>query len=281
MKAKVTHIIPFLLLLVTSLSAQIADYEPESLKQIDVIEHLGDTVPGDIILVNAEGDTLPLSNYLDGESPLVLTLAYYECPMLCTMVLNGLTESADELDWRPGEDYRMLTVSIDPEEDAELAAGKERVYLNSFDNELGEDAWRFHVTSQAEITRLAESVGFEYYYDEESDEYAHPAVMILLTGDGRIARYLYGLSPSVNDLKFGLMEASEGRIGSTIDRLILYCYHYDSQAGSYSLVAANVMRIGGAATVLVLGAFLSILWWWDRQHRRKLAPILNEKRNDE
>jgi len=261
------------------LDAQIADYAPESLGRIDVIEQLGEYVPGDIRMVNAEGDTVLLGDYLEGDKPIVLTLAYYECPMLCTMVLNGLSDTADKLAWRPGEEYQILTLSIDPDEDAELAAGKEKVYLEGFKMGVGEEAWRFHVADQAEITRLAEAVGFKYYYDEEADEYAHPAVIILLTREGKVARYLYGLNYPENDLKLGLLEASDGKIGTTIDRLILYCYHYDSQAGSYSIQAANVMRLGGAATVLILGVFISLLWWWDRQHRRKLAPMLNEKRN--
>jgi protein SCO1/2 len=284
----VTHIIPFSLLALTitlfgggSAMAQIADYAPESLRKIDVIEQLGEQVPEDIMLVNANGDSLLLGEYFQEGKPLVLALAYYECPMLCTMVLNGLTETADKLDWRPGEDYSILTVSIDPGESAELAMGKQKVYLESFKGELGQNAWRFHVSKQTEVTRLAEAVGFKYYYDEESDEYAHPAVLMLLSPDGKVARYLYGLTPTETDLKLGLLEASEGKIGNTIDRLILYCYHYDSQAGSYSLVAANVMRLGGAVTVLVLGAFLGILWYWDRQHRRKLAPLIKERRNTE
>ena len=271
-------ILHLLVMLPMFVYGQVSDFKPESLRKIDVIEHLGETIPGDIPMLDAEGKMVQLSQYLNQGRPLIVAMAYYECPMLCTMVLNGLAKSVNTLEWHPGEEFQILTVSIDPDETAELARGKEDVYRRELGENPHPEAWKFHVSDTASINRLADALGFVYYYDEDQDEFAHPAVLMVLTADGTISRYLYGLEPSTQDLKFALLEASEGKIGNTLDRLLLYCYHYDSQAGTYSVQAANVMRLGGLVTVMVLGFVLGILFWHDRTSRSQVAAVSKEKR---
>jgi protein SCO1/2 len=235
------------------------------LGKIDVDERLGERIPLDLTFTNDRGEVLPLSTYFHRGRPVVLVLAYYECPMLCTLVLNGLAKGIDELGWTPGNEYSVLTVSINPVETAQLAGSKKKNQLESIGLSGTDPGWAFFVGEQDQITALADAVGFRYFYDEDRKEYAHPAVVMVLGEDGLISRYLYGIEFSRQDLKLALMEASDGKIGNTIDKIILYCYHYDPQAGGYVLFAANLMKLGGVVTVVFLAAFLSALWIRERR----------------
>lgn len=255
------------LLSVNLAAAQLIVDNDRSLQDIDVEEHLGEAIPLDLTFVASTGDTVQMADYFDGERPVLLTLAYYDCPMLCTLVLNGLTKGIAPLEWRPGERYRMLTVSIDPKETPQLALQKQKTYVESLNKEGITDGWVFHVGQKADIDSLANALGFQYYYVEDRDEYAHPAVVFILTPEGKISRYLYGLNYNPNDLKLGLLEASQGKIGNTIEKLLLYCFHYDPQSGSYVVFAQNVMRLGGLFTLLLLGSVIGALLW--REKRRK------------
>jgi protein SCO1/2 len=241
------------------------------LDSIDVDEHLGAKIPLDLTFSNDAGRIVPLSTYFGQGRPVVLVLAYYECPMLCTLVLNGLAKGVDELGWTPGKEYSLLTVSIDPTETPILAASKKRNLLESIGMSGSDPGWTFFVGDQAQIQALADAVGFRYFYDKKRKEYAHPAVVMILGEDGLISRYLYGIEFKKQDLKLSLMEASEGRIGNTIDRIILYCFHYDPQAGGYVLFATNLMKLGGAVTMLFLVIFLWVLWTRDRRRRASHA----------
>jgi protein SCO1/2 len=197
----------------------------------------------------------------------MLTLNYYRCPMLCGLQLNGVVDGLERMDWTPGVEFEMVTVSIDPLETPELAQAKKQNYLKRLQRPAAARGWHFLTGKQAAIERLAETVGFGYTYDPESGQYAHAAAIIVATPDGRVARYLYGIEYPPRKLKLGLMEASEGRIGGPLDQLIMYCYHYDPSSRRYAPVAMNIMRVGGGVTVVVLG--LSLGTFWLRELRRK------------
>ena len=252
--------------------AQVVEEDPIALRGIDVVEHLGDTLPLDLQFTNAAGLPVRLGDRFGQELPVLLTLVYFECPMLCTLVLNGLTDGLRKLDWTPGEDYRLLSVSIDPRETPELARPKQHRYLQSLGKTEDPAHWPFWVGAEDQITALTEALGFQYFYDEAQDQYGHPAVAFVLTPDGRISRYLYGIEFPSRDLKFALMDASEGKLGSTIDRLILSCFHYDPQAGGYVVMAGRVMRIGGTIGLAALSLLVGILWL--RERRRKQSAAL-------
>lgn len=231
-----------------------------ALEQVDVEEKLGDKVPGDVALIDERGNRVTLEHYLHRGHPVVLNLLYYECPMLCSMVLNGFVQGLKDVDLMPGREFDIVTVSIDPTETSELAAAKREGYLRKLGREGAGEGWHFHTAAQADIDRLAASVGFKYRYDEKQEQYAHPAVLFVLTEDGVVSRYLYGIQYKPQDLRLSLLEAAAGTIGTSFDRLLLFCYHFDPKANSYVLAAMNVMRLGGVVTVILLAAILFPVW---------------------
>ncbi len=239
------------------------------LKKIDIKDRLGEYIPLQKEFINSSGDTIALARFFNRGKPVILVLAYYKCPMLCGYVLNGLAQTAPLINLKPGKDYYILTLSISPNETASLAAQKQATYLNLIDASPADSAWRFFVGKEDNIRAIASAIGFEYYYVPERDDYAHPAVLTVLSDKGKISRYLYGISFKPNDLKLSLLEASQGKVGNTIDKLLLYCYHFDPQEGSYVVFATNVMKLGGAVTLLILFILLGTLWL--REIRRKKA----------
>ena len=241
------------------LSTQVANFEPPELQQIDVIEKLGEIIPLNFQFTNSDSAQITLQEIFDNNKPVIIVLAYYNCPMLCSLVLNGLTESAKAIDLMLGEDYMILTISIEPTDTPDLAAAKKESYIKELSRPGSEAGWLFFVADSADSRGLADALGFQYYWDEKQAQWAHPAVLHVMTPEGTISRYLYGLSFKPNDLRLSLLEASRGKIGSTIDRILLYCYHYDPDSKGYVVFAGNVMRLGGLLTVLLLGSFLGIL----------------------
>lgn len=244
--------------------AQLAQSPSAELQRIDVVEHPGAMVPGELTFTNDLGQEVTLSGYMQTGRPIILVMAYYECPMLCTMVLNGLSTAAKNLPFTPGREYQILTVSINPRETWKLAAAKKKNYLQAFDKPGADEGWHFLTGPEEASKTLADAIGFRYFWDEEQEQYAHPAVVTILTPEGKISRYLYGIEFKTQDLRLALLEASAGRIGSTIDRLLLYCYHYDPEAKGYVVLATNIMKIAGLVTVVILTLFLAILWLRDR-----------------
>lgn len=240
---------------------------PSELKGITVTEKLGDRVDGNLVFTDHDGRRVRLADFFDGERPVLLTLNYYRCTTLCNIQLNQLNGGLRQLGWRPGGEFRIVTVSIDPREKPDLARGKRATYLSSLG--MGDVDWTFLVGEESQVKQLADSVGFGYRYDAETDQYAHPATLVFLTPDGEIARYLYGLEYSRWDLRFALMEAADGRVGSVADRVILSCFHYDPSSKRYGPFAFGIMRLGGAVTVLLLGGFLAVLWRRERTRRRR------------
>lgn len=252
-------------------ASQVVKQNDEKLDRINVDEHLGRKIPMDLVFTSDDGRQVTLGEFFNHGKPVVLTLGYYECPMLCNLVFNGLSSAVSKLDWTPGDEFRMVTVGIDPSETHELAYAKKVNYLNELGKPVEESSWTFMVGEEDQIQKLAEAVGFRYFYDAERDEYAHPAVVMLLAEDGTISRYLYGIDFKRQDLRLGLLEASEGKIGSTVDRILLFCFHYDPDSEGYVVFAGNVMKLGGALAALVLGLFLAVMWYGERRKKRRLA----------
>jgi protein SCO1/2 len=199
------------------------------------------------------------------ERPVVLTMVYYECPMLCTQVLNGFVKTLRVLGMEVGKDFDIVTVSIDPTETSGLAAAKKETYIAGLEGGKVADGWRWLVGSQASIDALADSVGFRYWYDAEIDEYAHPGGIVVLTPEGRVSRYFFDVEFAMRDLRLALVEASAGKIGSLTDKVMLLCYHYDPKTGKYGFVVTNVVRGLGGLTVLLLAGFVILQLRRDRR----------------
>ncbi len=263
----VALILIFMSIIQSHLFAQVVRDSVPELQKIDIVEHLGQTIPLDLTFVNDAGDTVKLGDYFRQGKPVIVTLAYYNCPMLCTMVLNGLSDGIRGLGLTPEKDFIVLTISINPTETATLASAKRTRYMENLGEKGKNNGWRFFVGEESQSRALADAIGFKYYYDEERKEYAHAAGAFVITEAGVISRYLYGLEFKERDLKLALLEASEGKIGSTLDRLILYCFHYDPAAKGYVMMAGNVMKLGGLLTLIIVTIFLSIFWARERAHR--------------
>ncbi|MBN1479917.1 SCO family protein [candidate division KSB1 bacterium] len=257
--------------------SQVADYAPDELKKIDVVEKLGEKIPLDLTFTKENGQEFTLDSFFHQNKPVIIVLAYYNCPMLCSLVLNGLTEAARGIDFKPAEDYTILTISIAPDETAELAAAKKKNYIQALGMPGADAGWFFCVGDSSQSRALADALGFKYFWDEERQEWAHPAVLHFLSKEGKITRYLYGLQYKPQDFRLGLLEASQGKIGTTIDRIVLYCFHYDANSEGYVVLAGNVMKLGGLVTVVILGIFLGILWL---RHRVKTPALSSNKEAD-
>lgn len=250
-------------------SAQLADQTPAALEEVGVEEHLDAKLPLDLEFRDENGTVVTLGDFFDGTKPVILTLNYYKCPMLCGLQLNGLLDGFMDLEWTPGQEYEVVTVSINPLETPALAAEKKANYMNRFGRPSAAKGWHFLTGREPEIRQLAETLGFGYSYDRSTGEYAHTAAIFVATPDGRVARYLYGLEYPAKRLRLALLEASKGEIGTTLDQLILYCYHYDPSSRAYAPVAMNIMRVGGLATVMIVGLTLGGYWWRDARRRKK------------
>jgi protein SCO1 len=244
---------------------------PKALERVGIAEKLDSPLPLQLPFKDERGRDVTLGSYFKGNRPVVLTLNYYRCPMLCTLELNGLVQGLKGLAWTPGDEFQIVTVSIDPRELPPLAAAKKATYLDDLGRPDAEAGWHFLTGPPASIEALARSVGFSYEYDKETDQYGHAAVIMLATPDGRLSRYLYGVQFDSPTLKLALLEASKGRIGSALDRFILYCYHYDSNQGRYAVAAVAIMRLGGAITVLILGSVLGGFWLRERKRHQTAA----------
>ncbi|HEY8079315.1 MAG TPA: SCO family protein, partial [Labilithrix sp.] len=204
-----------------------------------------------------------LADFFDGKRPVVLTFAYHTCPVLCGMVLNAEASGLREVPWTLGKEYRAVTISIDPEETLERTQNKRKSILMEYARPLPDDshdAWTFLTGDAKSIAAVASAAGFEYQYDERQKQWGHPSVLMILTPDGKMARYLYGIEFPGNDLRLGLLEASKGHSIGTVEQVILYCYHYDPQGGKYVLVANRVMQVGAGAIALLLFGTLASLW---------------------
>ena len=241
--------------------AQRIDPLPKDLEGVTVEEHLDAQLPLDAQFVNDSGQAITLGQLFDGERPVILSLNYSNCPMLCRVQLNGLVETLSEWQWTAGKEYTVVSVSIDPRETAQRAKETKQKYLQVYGRPGTGDGWHFLVGDQENIDRLASTVGFGYRYMKDRDEYVHAAVVMVCTPEGRTSRYIYGVTYDLQTLRLSLVEAAEGKIGSTLDQILLFCFHYDATKGRYGPTARNLMKVGGLLTMLVLGAVLVPYWW--------------------
>lgn len=243
-----------------SLYSQAVQTNPPELQGVGVEEHLGGYIPLYLKFTGGDSQTVSLDSYFHKDKPVIIVLAYYTCPMLCTMVLNGLGDGVRDMKLIPGKDYDILTISIDSSETPLLAEAKKTNYVNYVGRPDIASGWHFFVGKQNAIDSLAKALGFHYYYDEKQKQFAHPAVVFVLSPSGEITRYLYGLEFKSNDLRMALLEAARGKIGTTLDKIVLYCYHYDPDAKGYVLFATRLMRLAGVVTIVILILFLGIFW---------------------
>ena len=251
-----------------SLEDGVAVTLPPELEALRIEQKPGTRVPLDVKLRDHEGRPVELGSFF-GARPVLLAPVYFDCPMLCSLVLDGVVRSLKPLSLSPGEDFEVLAVSFDPRDTPEKAGASRTTALQRYRRAEAEQGWHFLVGEEPEVARLMDAVGFRYRFDEASGEYAHAGAVILLTPNGDVARYFYGVEFNSKDVRLGLVEASQGRIGSIVDQVMLFCYRYDPQLGRYSAVTLNVVRVFGVLTVAAIASFVTVMLL--RERRRRVA----------
>jgi len=247
-----------------------ANTRPPRLENVGIEQHLDAQVPPDLTFRDDAGKTVKLGDYF-GHKPLILNLVYYNCTMLCGEALAGLASAMRLVKFDVGNEFDVITVSFDPRETPEMAATKKIDYVKRYGRANAAAGWHFLTGQSDSINALTKVVGFQYQYDAKSNQYAHATAIMVLTPQGRISRYFYGVDFPPKDLRMGLVEASQGKIGNAVDAVLLYCYHYDPETGKYGAMVANILRLAAAATILFMGAFLFILWRLDLSVTKKTA----------
>lgn len=235
---------------------------PPALQKVGIEQKLNEQVPLDAVFTDENGKSVKLGDYFGKGRPVILALVYFECPMLCNEVLNGLTGSLKSLSLNAGQDFDVVAISFDARENdkPELAKNKKEGYLKRYGRPETAHGWHFLTGTQSEIDKVTQAVGFNYVYDEATEQFAHAGGIMIMTPDGKLSRYLYGIDYAPKDIKFALMESAENKIGSLTEQLMLYCYHYDPSTGKYGLAIMNVIRLGGIITLIGLGAMFFIFW---------------------
>jgi protein SCO1/2 len=250
-------------------SAGVSNGLPDQLQRVGIEQRLGESLPLDAKFKNEDGKEMALGELFKSGRPVVLALVYYECPMLCNQVLNGLSGSMKGMSLDPGKDYDVVAISFDARENDKpgLAANKRQSYVDRFDRKGTEGGWHFLTGDQASIDAVTQAAGFKYEWDEKSNQFAHASGVMVVTPQGRLSHYFYGIDYAPKDLKLGLVEAADKKIGSVTDKLLLYCYHYDPSTGKYGFAVLSAMRIGGIVTLLGMGAMGFVFW-----RRNKKVP---------
>lgn len=272
-RGRLKKTVPFIFLLLLAAGRQASGQTvlPKILRNVGFDQRLNEQVPLDLPFTDDEGQRVTLGKYF-GEKPVVLVLAYYRCPMLCTQVLNGLVQGLREMTFTIGKEFNVVTVSFDPHESTEMAAAKKRTYLHSYGKPEAAAGWHFLTGDESSIRRLTRAVGFRYAYDAASDQFAHAAGIVILTPSGKISRYFYDVHYSGRDLRLGLVEASRNKIGSPIDQILLFCFHYDPSTGKYGATIMNLVRAGGVLTMIGLGLMFGFLIRSERGRQTAAAP---------
>lgn len=234
-----------------------AGTKPKMLKNVGIDQKLNAQLPLELTFHNEAGQTVRLGQFFQGK-PVILALVYYECPMLCNLTLNGLERSLQGISLNAGDDYHLVAVSINPRETSQIAMAKKETYLEKYHRPHAYDGWHFLTGRKENIQALADAVGFRYEYDPIAQQYAHAAGIMIATPEGKLSRYFYGIEFPQRDLRLGLVEASHNQIGSPVDQVLLYCYHYDPVTGKYGFVVQRLLQILGSATALALAAFVMI-----------------------
>jgi protein SCO1/2 len=241
-----------------------ANQRPPGLEFVGIEQHLNAEVPGDLEFRDELGNAVKLGDYFGHGRPVILNLGYYQCPMLCSELLAGLVGSMKALTLQLGQDFDVVTLSFDPRETTEMAAAKKRDIMKRYGRANAASGWHFLTGRADQIKILTDAVGFQYQFDPKTGQYAHATAIVLLTPDRHIAEYFYGVEFSPRDLRLGLVQASQGKIGNITDSVLLYCYHYDPRAGKYGAVVSNVLKIGGLTTIVILGTFVFVMYRADR-----------------
>jgi protein SCO1 len=252
-------VVLLLLAAVPARAQQPASSQPAPLHGVGITQRMNQQVPGDLLFRDETGQSVHLGDFF-GKKPIVLSLVYFNCPFMCTEVLNGELRALQGVPLELGADYQAVTVSFDPKDGPPQANLKNRIYTGMYQRPTASGGWHFLTGSQDSIQALTNAVGFGYAYDQPSGQFAHATAIMILTPEGRVSRYFYGVQYPTRDVRLGLVEASEGRIGSPTDAALLFCFHYDPLTGKYGLVVANVIRIAAAVTLLVLGIFLFLMF---------------------
>ena len=245
---------------------------PSVLEKVGIEQRLGQPVPLEASFRDELGREVKLGQYFH-QRPVLLALVYYDCPMLCTQVLNGLTSALGVLKFNAGQEFEVVAVSFDPRETPRLAGAKKQVYLDRYKRQGADQGIHFLTGSQESITALTEATGFHYVWDDKTSQFAHGSAVMLLTPEGKLAQYYYGIEYSPKDMRLGIIEASNERIGNVVDQVILYCYHYDPTTGKYGAVAMSLIRVGGVLTVLVLGTFMVVNFRRDARNRQRYPEL--------
>jgi protein SCO1 len=238
---------------------------PAELKSVKIDEQLDAQVPLDATFRDLSGKTVKLGDIIDGKRPTLLTFAYFTCPVLCSLILNSADGSLSKIPWTIGKEFDVITISIDPHESVDKAKDRQESLLSQYGRPGAEHGWHFLLGDEKTIARVTDAVGYRFHYDTAEKQFAHPGALILLQPNGRVSRYLYGLEYPPNDVRLSLLEASQGKLTSTADQVLLFCYRYDAHQGRYVIVATRVMQVGTAIIALVLGGFLAVLWIAERR----------------
>lgn len=238
---------------------------PPNLGNVTIEQRLNEQLPLDTPFRDETGKAVTLREYFKPGRPVLLSLVYYDCPMLCTEVLNGMTGVMRLLKFDAGSEYEVVTVSFDSREKPELAAAKKKAYMQRYGRPQAAGGWHFLTGDQASIDALTKAAGFSYQWDEKLQQFAHATAIMVATPEGKLSHYFYGVEYSPKDVRLALVEASSGKIGNPVDQVLLYCYHYDPRTGKYGAVITNILRIAGVITVLILGSFLVIMFRRDRK----------------
>jgi len=249
------------------------------LDEVRIEQRIGEQVPLDLAFTDATGTPVRLGDLLK-DRPVILSMVYYECPMLCTQVLNGLLSSVRSMKFEIGDEFDIVTVSFDPDEGTELASAKKASYVESYGRSGAERGWHFLTGDSTSIAALTNAVGFHYVYQEDVDQFAHGSVVIVLTPEGVVSQYHFGIEYAPRDLRLAVVEASSGRVGTLVDQILLYCFHYDPKVGKYGVVILNVIRLAGGLTVGVMA--IGILYLLRSEKRSSPAPeagVQNDKKS--
>lgn len=242
---------------------------PPALEEVGIVQKLNDQLPLDTEFKDENGNTVKLGQFFGNKKPVILAFVYYECPMLCNEILNGLVGGLKGINFNAGKEFDVVAISFDARENAKpgVSLNKKLGYMERYDRPGSENGWHFLTGDQASIDAATQAAGFNYRFDTQTEQFAHGAAVMVVTPEGKLARYFYGVDYAPKDLKFGIMEASESRIGSPVDQLALYCYHYDPMTGKYGLVILNVIRLGGILTILGF-AIMFVVFWQRNKHRK-------------
>ncbi len=254
-----------------------ANVRPPGLKNVGIEQNLNEQIPPGLTFRDETGKTVTLGDYF-GKKPMILNLVYYQCPMLCGEVLSGLESAMRVLKFDVGKEFDVLTVSFDPKETPEMASAKKAEFLKRYGRPSAAEGWHFLTGPAASIDALTKAAGFQYQYDPKSGQFAHATAIMVLTPEGKIAQYFYGVEYAPKDLRLGLIQASENKIGTVVDQVLLYCYHYDPDTGKYGAIISRVLQLAGGATVLILGTFLIVMFRMNPTNRARLREMPSGER---